>query len=282
MSCEVRITQQGKPRNYISYAMKLFVRGNKWMNEWFAVSLATMRDSQRDSYVLVFSNELTVLFLLLFVSHRVEPNAATKCDTWLVRRKTRTRLSSRPWDVPSTRRSRSPRSSSARCPFTSATPWAASRWSIFSNPSKKDWTGSSLGDMVRCIAYHCIVLFYGVLLGRVVARCYVVRISSYCFVWLFSWLWFLDALISSVVHANHLVENAREHRRQRHWVSASAATRRNESWRLSSDEGSRADSIVIGASQNHRWATLQDRNPGVGTCPDWTPRTQSCLCPWVL
>jgi len=26
MSCEVRITQQGKPRNYISYAMKLFVR----------------------------------------------------------------------------------------------------------------------------------------------------------------------------------------------------------------------------------------------------------------
>jgi len=24
MSCEVRITQQGKPRNYISYAMKLF------------------------------------------------------------------------------------------------------------------------------------------------------------------------------------------------------------------------------------------------------------------
>jgi hypothetical protein len=29
MSCEVRITQQGKPRNYISYAMKLFVRGNK-------------------------------------------------------------------------------------------------------------------------------------------------------------------------------------------------------------------------------------------------------------
>ena len=25
MSCEVRITQQGKPRNYISYAMKLFV-----------------------------------------------------------------------------------------------------------------------------------------------------------------------------------------------------------------------------------------------------------------
>ncbi len=26
MSCEVRITQQGKPRNYISYAMGLFVR----------------------------------------------------------------------------------------------------------------------------------------------------------------------------------------------------------------------------------------------------------------
>jgi hypothetical protein len=25
-SCEVRITQQGKPRNYISYAMSLFVR----------------------------------------------------------------------------------------------------------------------------------------------------------------------------------------------------------------------------------------------------------------
>jgi hypothetical protein len=25
MSCEVRITQQGKPRNYISYSMKLFV-----------------------------------------------------------------------------------------------------------------------------------------------------------------------------------------------------------------------------------------------------------------
>ena len=25
MNCEVRITQQGKPRNYISYAMKLFV-----------------------------------------------------------------------------------------------------------------------------------------------------------------------------------------------------------------------------------------------------------------
>ena len=24
-NCEVRITQQGKPRNYISYAMKLFV-----------------------------------------------------------------------------------------------------------------------------------------------------------------------------------------------------------------------------------------------------------------
>ena len=30
MSCEVRITQQGKPRNYISYAMKLFfVRTNE-------------------------------------------------------------------------------------------------------------------------------------------------------------------------------------------------------------------------------------------------------------
>jgi hypothetical protein len=27
-SCEVRITQQGKPRNYISYAMSLFVRGS--------------------------------------------------------------------------------------------------------------------------------------------------------------------------------------------------------------------------------------------------------------
>ena len=25
MSCEVRITQQGKPRNYITYSMKLFV-----------------------------------------------------------------------------------------------------------------------------------------------------------------------------------------------------------------------------------------------------------------
>jgi hypothetical protein len=25
-TCEVRITQQGKPRNYISYAMNLFVR----------------------------------------------------------------------------------------------------------------------------------------------------------------------------------------------------------------------------------------------------------------
>ena len=25
--CEVRITQQGKPRNYISYAMNLFVSG---------------------------------------------------------------------------------------------------------------------------------------------------------------------------------------------------------------------------------------------------------------
>lgn len=25
-NCEVRITQQGKPRNYISYAMGLFVR----------------------------------------------------------------------------------------------------------------------------------------------------------------------------------------------------------------------------------------------------------------
>ena len=25
-ACEVRITQQGKPRNYISYAMNLFVR----------------------------------------------------------------------------------------------------------------------------------------------------------------------------------------------------------------------------------------------------------------
>ena len=32
MSCEVRITQQGKPRNYISYAMKLFVRG-AYVNE---------------------------------------------------------------------------------------------------------------------------------------------------------------------------------------------------------------------------------------------------------
>lgn len=29
MSCEVRITQQGKPRNYISYAMKLFVRAGR-------------------------------------------------------------------------------------------------------------------------------------------------------------------------------------------------------------------------------------------------------------
>lgn len=26
-ACEVRITQQGKPRNYISYAMNLFVSG---------------------------------------------------------------------------------------------------------------------------------------------------------------------------------------------------------------------------------------------------------------
>ncbi len=26
-NCEVRITQQGKPRNYISYAMNLFVSG---------------------------------------------------------------------------------------------------------------------------------------------------------------------------------------------------------------------------------------------------------------
>ena len=33
MSCEVRITQQGKPRNYISYAMKLFVRVNKPIDE---------------------------------------------------------------------------------------------------------------------------------------------------------------------------------------------------------------------------------------------------------
>ena len=34
MSCEVRITQQGKPRNYISYAMKLFVRLGRWMDGW--------------------------------------------------------------------------------------------------------------------------------------------------------------------------------------------------------------------------------------------------------
>lgn len=34
MNCEVRITQQGKPRNYISYAMKLFVRANEWLNGW--------------------------------------------------------------------------------------------------------------------------------------------------------------------------------------------------------------------------------------------------------
>jgi hypothetical protein len=27
-ACEVRITQQGKPRNYISYAMNLFVSCN--------------------------------------------------------------------------------------------------------------------------------------------------------------------------------------------------------------------------------------------------------------
>ena len=34
MSCEVRITQQGKPRNYISYAMKLFVRANESFDEF--------------------------------------------------------------------------------------------------------------------------------------------------------------------------------------------------------------------------------------------------------
>jgi hypothetical protein len=32
-SCEVRITQQGKPRNYISYAMGIFVR------RWFVYYL---------------------------------------------------------------------------------------------------------------------------------------------------------------------------------------------------------------------------------------------------
>ena len=32
MNCEIRITQQGKPRNYISYAMKLFVRSDGQMN----------------------------------------------------------------------------------------------------------------------------------------------------------------------------------------------------------------------------------------------------------
>jgi hypothetical protein len=31
--CEVRITQQGKPRNYISYAMSLLVRVFKPLND---------------------------------------------------------------------------------------------------------------------------------------------------------------------------------------------------------------------------------------------------------
>lgn len=51
---EVRITQQGKPRNYISYAMNLFVRSRSW---WKRAKPFVTRDS------LCIS--LRVLFLIL-------------------------------------------------------------------------------------------------------------------------------------------------------------------------------------------------------------------------
>jgi hypothetical protein len=45
-NCEVRITQQGKPRNYISYAMGLFVR-----DETFTVLLAYIPVAALSHYV---------------------------------------------------------------------------------------------------------------------------------------------------------------------------------------------------------------------------------------
>ena len=102
---EVRITQQGKPRNYISYAMNLFV------------SLAT----QRGVYCVCvrrISSHLWVCFFCVFVRlHDFHfRNLDKKQSFW------------KPWGEPSTKQSLLQKFWSAKCHFINGTICLPSRW----------------------------------------------------------------------------------------------------------------------------------------------------------
>ena len=73
MNCEVRITQQGKPRNYISYAMKLFVRADKLnrIDDLFRELLFRVLFPE-DFLQLLYCSSLTVPICLPCVSYQIQ------------------------------------------------------------------------------------------------------------------------------------------------------------------------------------------------------------------